>query len=241
MSRLLRNSPRFTRQLPRFPACLAGRHWREGRSVSASASHPPSCAPFAPSPLRDFLATMDALTPAGPSPTMGQVSLIHVSDLPIPPSPTTPQALDVDFARYPSSRRVSCLRRSRLHPFPAGSPTLTGRIEFVILRMDRSPPAAPHPALLRRSCSWLQAGERMPEEDFHLSAQARCQAHVGTRCCVSATLNPTRTRSTASLPNRLYELKPNFAHSLFSGRSPQESFLIVHAQVRQQRALVRSA
>ena len=81
----------------------------------------------------------------------------------------TPQALDVDFARYPSSRRVSCLRRSRLHHVPAGSPTLTGRIEFVILRMDRSPPVAPHPALRRRSYSWLQAGERIPEEDFHLS------------------------------------------------------------------------
>jgi hypothetical protein len=146
MSRFLRNSPRFDRPLPRFPACLAGRHSREGCSVSASVSHPPSCTPFAPSPLRDFLATMGALTPAGHSPTMGQVSLIHVSDLPTPPSPTTPQALDVDFARYPSSRRVSCLRRSRLHHFPAGSPTLTGRIEFVILRMDRSPPAAPHPA-----------------------------------------------------------------------------------------------
>ena len=145
-SRFLRNSPRFHRPLPRFPACLAGRHSREGRSVSASASHPPSCTPFAPSPLRDFLATMGALTPAGHSPTTGQVSLIHVSDLPIPPSPTTPQALDTDLPRYPSSRRVSCLRRSRLHLFPAGSPTLTGRIEFVILRMDRSPPAAPHPA-----------------------------------------------------------------------------------------------
>jgi len=41
-----------------------------------------------------------------------QVSLIHVLDLPIPPSPTTPQALDIDFARYPSSCRVSCSRRS---------------------------------------------------------------------------------------------------------------------------------
>jgi hypothetical protein len=75
-----------------------------------------------------------------------QVSLIHVSDLPTPPSPTTPQALDIDFARYPSSRRVSRSRGSRLHLSLAGSPTLTGRIEFVILRMDRSPPAAPHPA-----------------------------------------------------------------------------------------------
>ena len=80
MSRFLRNSPRWVHPLPRFPACLAGRHWREGRSVSASTSHPPSCAPFAPSPLRDFLATTGALTPAGLSPTTGQVSLIHVSD-----------------------------------------------------------------------------------------------------------------------------------------------------------------
>ena len=94
MGRILRNSPRFFLPLHRFPACLAGWHWREGRSVSPSAPHPPSCTPFAPSPLRDFVATMGALTPAGPSPTMGQVSLIHVSDLPIlrlqpPPRPST--------------------------------------------------------------------------------------------------------------------------------------------------------
>jgi hypothetical protein len=38
-----------------------------------------------------------------------------------------------------------------------------------------------HPASRRRSCSWLQAGERMPEEDFHLSDQARFQAHVRRR------------------------------------------------------------
>ena len=54
---------------------------------------------------------------------------------------------------------------------------LPGRIEFVILRTDRSPPAAPHPASRRRSCIRLQAGERMPEEDFHLSDQMRSQAH----------------------------------------------------------------
>src|SRR6266508_2743001 len=54
---------------------------------------------------------------------------------------------------------------------------LPGRIEFVILRTDRSPPAAPHPASRRRSCIQLQAGERMPEEDFHLSDQMRSQAH----------------------------------------------------------------
>ena len=134
--------------------------------------------PFAPSPLRDFTATMDALTPAGPALRFStsnmntvsvprQVSLIHVSDLPIPPSPNTPQALDADFSRYPSSRRVSHSRGSRLHLRYAGSPTLTGRIEFLIVRMDRSPPVAPHPVSRRRSYSWLQAGERIPEEDFH--------------------------------------------------------------------------
>ena len=43
--------------------------------------------------------------------------------------------------------------------------------------MDRSPPVAPHPASRRRSYSWLQAGERIPEEDLHLSDQTRFQAH----------------------------------------------------------------
>jgi len=131
------------------PACLARRHSRWLKFCLDRRYSSTSLPPLAPSPLRDFTATMEALTPVRPALRSllehrlfgKQVSLIHVSDLPIPPSPTTRQALDVDFVRYPSSRRVSCLRRSRLHPFPAGSPTLTGRIEFVILRMDRSPPA----------------------------------------------------------------------------------------------------
>ena len=40
----------------------------------------------------------------------------------------------------------------------------------------------------------------MPEEDFHLSNQARFQAHVGTRCPASGLGFPLRTRSSASLP-----------------------------------------
>jgi len=167
------------------PACLARRHSRWLRFCLDRRYSSTSLPPLAPSPLRDFTVTMEALTPVRPALRSlhehrlfgEQVSLIHVSDLPTPPFPTTPQALDADFTRYPSSRRVSCLRRSRLHLFPAGSLTLTGRIEFVILRMDRSPPAAPHPASQRRSCRRLQAGERIPEEDFHLSDQTRFQAH----------------------------------------------------------------
>ena len=170
------------------PACLAQGHSRWLRFCLDRRYSSTSLPPLTPSPLRDFTATMEALTPVGPvlrHPTSGnmnavsicqQVSLIHVSDLPIPLSPNTPQALAVDFSRYPSSRRVSHSRGSRLHLRYAGS-TLTGRIEFVILRMDRSPPVAPHPASRRRSYSWLQAGERLPEEDFHLSDHLRFQAH----------------------------------------------------------------
>ena len=47
-----------------------------------------------------------ALPSMNSSSCYGQVSLIHAPDLPIPPSPTTGQALDIAFARYPSARRV---------------------------------------------------------------------------------------------------------------------------------------
>jgi len=108
-----------------------------------------------------------------------QVSLLHVTGFPIPLSPTTHQSPNAALSRYPSARWVS-LTRSRLRQSLAGSPKLIGRNEFVILRMDRSPPAAPHPASRRRSCSRLQAGERMPEEDLHLPDQcARRRTSAG--------------------------------------------------------------
>jgi hypothetical protein len=65
----------------------------------------------------------------------------------------------------------------RLRCSLASSPMSPGRIEFVILRTGRSPPTAPHHTSLRRSCCRLQAGERLPEEDFHLSDHLRFQAH----------------------------------------------------------------
>ncbi|HEX7294902.1 MAG TPA: hypothetical protein VF251_04055, partial [Pyrinomonadaceae bacterium] len=49
-----------------------------------------------------------------------------------------------------------------------------------ILRTGRSPPAALHHASLRRSGIRLQAGERLPGEDLHLSDYARFQAHSST-------------------------------------------------------------
>jgi hypothetical protein len=70
------------------PACvaLAGTN-AGGCSGCPSITHPPSCGPFAPRPLRRFLATMAALTPAGgrvtrPVNGLPQVSLLHVHDLP---------------------------------------------------------------------------------------------------------------------------------------------------------------
>ena len=140
------------------PACLARWHsrwWAFCLDQPSSSTFLCSLRSLPITGLPRYYGHSDSCWPGSSAPLLGQherrfsrqqVSLIHVSDLPIPPSPTTPQALDADFARYPSSRRVSCFGRSRLHRFPAGSPTLTGRIEFLIVRMDRSPPAAPHPA-----------------------------------------------------------------------------------------------
>jgi hypothetical protein len=106
-----------------------------------------------------------------------QVSLIHASSL---------------SDHSVSNHLMDPCRRFRTLPFSptafrfwfrlrhcyAGSPITPGRIEFVILRTGRSPPAALHLASRRRSCSRLQAGERMPEEDFHLSDYSRFQAHI---------------------------------------------------------------
>jgi len=100
-----------------------------------------------------------------------QVSLLHAPELPIPPSPTTPRLSTPLLHVTPQLVECPDLLGSKLHHFPAGSPALVGRIEFVILRMDRSPPAAPHLASRRRSCSRLQVGERIPEGDSHPSVQ----------------------------------------------------------------------
>ena len=64
----------------------------------------------------------------------------------------------------------------------------TGRIEFVILQTGSSLPVAPHLVSRRRNNSSLQAGERLPEEDFHLSNQVHFQAHEPPHSCGGARL-----------------------------------------------------
>jgi hypothetical protein len=105
-----------------------------------------------------------------------QVSLIHASGLPDHSVSNHQGSRSGRFYTLPLSSRAFRFR-FRVRHWLAGSPTAPGRIEFVILRTGRSPPAAPHHASLRRSCSWLQVGERIPEEDFHLSDYSRFQAH----------------------------------------------------------------
>jgi hypothetical protein len=151
---------------------LARRHWAVGYPRSSEVPHPPSCVPSLQTPYRSFFALMDALTPARflqavlglfPAATLAapreQVSLIHAPDLPTIPSPTT-------CGRSVSPRHVTCWwigprllphgippnGNSGLRHLAAGSPHHTGRIEFLIARTSRSPPAAPHPVSPRRSC-----------------------------------------------------------------------------------------
>ena len=100
-----------------------------------------------------------------------QVSLLHAPELLVPPSPITPSLSTPLLHVTPQHIESPDSLGSRLHHWLAGSPALVGRIEFVNLRMDRSPPAAPHPVSRRRSCIRLQAGERIPEGDFHPSVQ----------------------------------------------------------------------
>ena len=87
------------------------------------------------------------------------VSLIHAIDLPTILSPIT-------CACSVSPRHVTCRwigprllpheaklnGNSGLRHSLADSPHYAGRIEFLIVRTGRSPPAAPHPVSPRRSC-----------------------------------------------------------------------------------------
>jgi hypothetical protein len=105
-----------------------------------------------------------------------QVSLIHASDLPDHSVSNHLMHRCRRCRTLPFSATASRFR-SRLRRCSAGSPITPGRIEFVILRTGRSPPAASYHASLRRSCIRLQAGERLPEEGPHLSDHLRFQAH----------------------------------------------------------------
>jgi hypothetical protein len=75
-----------------------------------------------------------------------QVSLINAQSLPDHSVSNHPTWHSRRFNTLPLSATITRSRRFRLRHWLVGSPSASGRIEFVILRTDRSPPAAPHPA-----------------------------------------------------------------------------------------------
>ena len=146
--------------------------------------------PFAPPALPGFIATMDALTP-------GQRFFVPVGSSgsparqlrPVRPGlsalcawPSDPSvskhltAPRIALARYPSASAAS-LVGSGLRLWLAGSPVSPAESSSLALRTSRSLPVASHPSSRRRSYVRLQAGERMPEKDSHLSDQTHLQTH----------------------------------------------------------------
>jgi hypothetical protein len=168
---------RFRRRRTEPSAGTARRHWAQGMGAAVHPCSSTFLRPFAPDPLQALLRSYgrsDSCSLRRGSAGIivrrppvrlqhEQVSLIHALGLPAIPSPTT-------CGRSASPRHVTCRRvEPRPHPhgrYPngnsglrhslAGSPHHTGRIEFVSLRTDHSPPAALHLVSRRRSCSRLQ-------------------------------------------------------------------------------------
>jgi hypothetical protein len=174
-----------------LPVCLAsGRHlhWFTLSSFCVTRIHLPALLHSTPvTELHRYYERSDSCSLGSSGlPSMNsvsfseQVSLIYARRLPDHSlsNHLTPRCRR--FLTLPlSSTAFPC--RSRLRLRVAGSSFAPGRIEFVILGTGRSPPAALHHASLRRSCIRLQAGERLPGEDLHLSDYARFQAHSSTR------------------------------------------------------------
>ncbi len=146
--------------------------------------------PFAPRPLRRFVATMNALTPAGPvlrtapggpehRPNTQQVSRVDLPDLPAIPPPTTWCARPSLYHATPQRGRLPCPTGGSVwvSPFASRLTATPGRIEFVILRTGRSPSVALHPASRRRSYGWLQTGVRLSGEDSHLPDRVNYPSH----------------------------------------------------------------
>src|SRR5271156_6633389 len=94
--------------------------------------------------------------------------------------PVSPQRR---FLTLPLSALDFLLAEVWASPYPCRLAANTGRIEFVILRTGSSLPVAPHLVSRRRNNSSLQAGERLPEEDFHPSNHVHFQAHEPPHSC----------------------------------------------------------
>src|ERR1035441_73929 len=91
-----------------------------------------------------------------------RVSSLHVPPLPGSPSPITTPLHTIALPPVLSASRASRLSRVRASPFHRRLASRHGRIEFVILRIARSPRVALHATSRRRSYGRLQDGNRYP-------------------------------------------------------------------------------
>jgi hypothetical protein len=165
---------------------------------------------FAPPALPGFVATMAPLTPArragarlvraGLSASCAGPSNHSASNHPLGPP--------IALTRYPSAWEATGASRFGLRLWLAGSPRETAESSSLALRTGGSPRVASHPASRRRGLRRLQAGERLPEEDFHLSDHKRFQAHnAGLKACSSTVLDT----ATSELPY-IMSIKYTFGH-----------------------------
>ena len=146
-----------------------------------------SLSPFAPPELPGFDATMGTLTPArrffvplsgAMNSAWARAGLSASCAWPSDHSASNHHlGPPIALTRYPSAWEAAGSHRFGLHPLPAGSPHEQAESSSLALRTGRSPPVASHPASRRRSFHRLQAGERLPEEDLHLSDLAHSQTH----------------------------------------------------------------
>ena len=128
-------------------------------------------APFAPRPLRRFIARMEPLTPGAVTSAAGSPSFSRRAFPPFCRQPPrgprhrfySPSRL-CQRGGLPAPCQVTRfgpwgLGRSGLRHSLADSSKSQGRIAFVILRTGGSPPVASHPALRQRSYVRFQAGD----------------------------------------------------------------------------------
>ena len=156
--------------------------------IELSFTHPFFLRPLAPRPLRRFIATTDALTPAGAGSSAGAARMNSARLPPAGLSDSRSRTSD----RSASSHLVTSRRCFDTLPIsPSSFPfqglglatcqqarhfTLPNRVHLT-LRTSRSPPVALHLASRPRSYLQFRAGECMPGEDLHLSVLERSQTH----------------------------------------------------------------
>ena len=160
---------RFRRRRTESSTGTARRHWAKEMHAAVHPYSSTFLRPFAPSPLQALLRSYGRCDSCSSGSSAfcrhehrlyrEQVSLFPSHDLPAILSPTT-------CGRSVSPRHVTCRwiepsllpheaalnGNSGLRHSLADSPPHAGRIEFLIVRTGRSPPAAPHPVSPRRSC-----------------------------------------------------------------------------------------